>query len=70
MAHSPRNRQQLARMKLDGPVFKFDGETALKDQEGFVGVGMKVPVIRLCHCGNPDNVIIGMSNGMIIVTKL
>lgn len=70
MAHSPRDSQQLARMKLNRSVFKFDRETPLKEQECFVGVGMKMPVIRLCHRGNPDNMIIGMSDGMIIVTKV
>ena len=70
MADASRNSQQLATLKLDRSVFKFNGETPLKDQECLVGVGMKVPVIRLCHCGNSDNMIIGMSNGMIVVTKI
>ena len=32
--------------------------------------GMKMPVIGSCHCGNPNNMVIDLSNWMVVVSEM
>jgi hypothetical protein len=61
---------QLARIKFDRSALEFDGKPPFNHQKCLIGVWMKMPVIRLCHGGNPNDMVIDLSNWMIVVSEM
>src|SRR6266478_1290506 len=70
MADSARDSKQLARIKFARSALEFDGKPSFNHQKCLVGVWMKMPVIGFCHSGNPNDMVIDISNRMIVVSEM
>jgi hypothetical protein len=70
MTDSPRNREHLSRSKLSRSALKLNAEPPFNNQKSLIRVRMKVPMVRLDHRGNANDMVIDLSNRMIIVSRM
>ena len=65
MTQTTRNGCHLARRKLDFTVFEFDHKPAFDNKKCFVGVRVRVPMIRLG--ADPYNVVVYIGYRVIVI---
>src|SRR5260370_20134147 len=70
MAEPTRNCHHLAWTKLQRSTLELDTETPFDHEECLIGIRVEVPVVRLCHHADPDDMIIDRGNRMIVVASL
>src|SRR5260370_37843661 len=70
MAEPTRDCHHLAWTKLQRSTLELDTETPFDHEECLIGIRVEVPVVRLCHHADPDDMIIDRGNRMIVVASL
>lgn len=53
--------------ELDRSVIKINEEATFQRQETLIGIGMRVPMVRLSHGAYADFMIIDTGDGMVVV---
>src|ERR1700720_1325243 len=62
-----RNSKQLSGRQFHGPIFQINTQNAFYHQEGFIAIGMIVPIKGFCHYTEPYNMVIYQRNRNIFI---